>query len=689
MSLEQVLMMHGRGDIRGAADGYRRLLDCEPRCHEAWQGLGLVMHQYGQNEAAIPLIERALALCPDCADYHYHLGEVLCAAAHHVEATARYREAIRLDGTQADYFFGLGNALAELGSSTEAVEAYKQALRLSPDDSEAHNNLGNLLASLGDPDGAREHLRKAVLLSPGYADAHQNLAMVLHESGRTRQALEHARRASELAPGRAEPLLNLGRLLDAAGDPPGAVAAFRAAFERASGNPLLLAAIGDGLRKAGDPRTAVEVYRAAIELEPQATRHRVSICHCLIQLHRFADAESESRKALEIDPGCAPALGTLAVCLQTRGRFVKATALLRRSLELQPALTEAAYLLAADGGYEVSDRELERWLSLAESGGLASEKLAHLYFAIAKVYERRRSYAAAFDYFERANRIKARLYPFDPHRHTDYINRIRNVFTREFFERRRDSGVEDGRPVFIVGMPRCGSTLVEQILSCHPEVTCAGEHPEMREIVRDLPAFLGAGRGVPECCRDLSTTALAELAQRYLASMPQAAGAAIRFTDKMLGNFLRLGVIALLFPRARVVHCVRDPLDTCVSCFTQDFAQGLRFTTNLDNLASFYRDYRMLMTHWGRALPLPIMQLSYESLVGERERTTRALIEFCGLTWDDRCLAPHRTSRDVATASFWQARQPVYQDSVARWRHYEQFLGPLIDGLQQVHGDNP
>lgn len=684
MSLDRALKLHGAGDLYAAEREYRRVLAGDPLCHEALHGLGLVLHQDGRHHPAATLLNQALELCPQQADYHYHLGEVLRAEGRYADAIRAYREAIRLNDADADYHFGLANALAEQGSSTESIAAYERAACLAPKDAEIHNNLGNALASIGVIDAAEAHLRQAVSLSPDYADAHHNLALVLNESGSLVEALAHARRACESAPDRAEPLLNLGRLLDAAGDPSGAVTCCRKAVERSPDNPALLAMIAEALRNAGDSRLASSVYRTVVGLEPASAGHRAALCHCLIQLHCFSEAEAESRRALGIDPHCAAAMGALAVCLQVRGCFDRAAELLRRALTLQPALTEAAYLLAASGADEVSDRELAHWVELLDDDGLPREKQCHLHFAVAKVREHRRQYDTAFEHFQKANGIKARLYPFDRRRHTNYVNRIMAVFTPAFFERRREHGMADERPVFIVGMPRSGSTLVEQVLAGHRDAAGIGEHPEMREIMRDLPATLDARQPVPEACRTLTRDMSVELATRYLASVPEAAAGGTRIFDKMLGNFLRLGVIALLFPRARVVHCVRNPLDTCASCFTQDFAQGLRFTTDLVDLASFYRDYRALMAHWRRVLPLPILDVDYESLVREPERTISDLLAFCDLPWDEQCLSPHLRRREVATASVRQARQPIYTSSIRRWRRYEAHLGPLIEALRET-----
>jgi len=687
MSLDHALALLENGDFGGAEKVYRRALAREPLCHEALHGLGLVMHRYGRQEAAAALIGKAIDIRPDRADYHYHLGEVLRTVDRHEEAIASYRRAIRIDDGEADYLFGLGNALAAAGKREEAIAAYGNAVRLEPEDAEAHNNLGNELAVAGGLEGALAHLREAIALSPHYADAHHNLSLALHETGRIEQALVHARRACETMPDRAQPLLHLGRLLDALGDVAGALACFRTAMLHAPLEASLLARIAEGLRHTGDFRRAVEAYRTLVRLEPEATRHRVGLSHCLVQLQCFAEAAAESRRALDREPECAAALGILAVCRQAQGCFEQAAELLRRALALDSSATEAAYLLATNEGYEPADRELARWAALAEDRDLTEEKRAHLLFALGRAQERRGRYDAAFPCFERGNRIKARLQPFDADRHTAYVDRLMAVFSEEFFAQRRDFGVSEAAPVFIVGMPRSGSTLVEQILCAHPDVAALGEHREMLEIVRDLPGIVAAGSTFPECCPDITIETCEGLARRYLAATSREGSATSCMTDKMLGNFLRLGVIALLFPHARVVHCTRNPLDTCVSCFTQDFAHGLRFTTDLSNLASFFRDYRRLMAHWRQVLPLSILDVRYESLVRDPETVSRDLVGFCGLPWDSRCLRPHHARRDIATASVWQARQPIHGQSVGRWRNYEAFLGPLIAGLREAGVD--
>lgn len=683
MSLARALSHHERGDLRRAEAAYRQILRSHPACHEALHGLGLIMHQQGRQERARSLIEQAVKLSPEHADYHYHLAEVLRGAGEAREALPRYREAIRLAHGEADYYFGLGNALADAGAPEEAIDAYRQAAALAPGDAEILNNLGNLLADQARLPEALQCLRKAVALCADYAGAHHNLAVALAESGHRDEALEHARRACGLAPEDAEPRMLLGRLLGEAGRPTEAVRCLRRAMSLGWNEAAVVGRAGDRLRDLDAPEAALEAYRRAAELAPAGTRYHNNAAPCLIRLNRIGEARAASEQALANDPDNATAISMLATCLQVQGDFDGAAEMLRRALELQPTLTRAAYQLAVNGASYVSDDELQRWHDLADAGELGDEKHYHLQFALAKVYEQREKYDCAFDHYQRGNDIKARLYPFNTKQHSDYVNRIIATFDTDFFSRRGHFGLCDARPVFIVGMPRSGSTLVEQILASHPQVAAAGEHREIREIVRELPVLADSPQPVPECCGELTGEHCLMLARRYLDSLPDGAAEAVRVCDKMLGNFLRLGLIALLFPRARVIHCRRNPLDTCVSCYTQDFDHGLRFTTSLQNLATFYRNYRKLMDHWHEVLPLPVLNVEYEKLVADPESGTRALLEFCDLPWDERCLSPHRTRRDIATASVWQARQPIYRSSVARWRRYEQHLGPLIEGLRQ------
>jgi hypothetical protein len=237
--------------------------------------------------------------------------------------------------------------------------------------------------------------------------------------------------------------------------------------------------------------------------------------------------------------------------------------------------------------------------------------------------------------------------------------------------------------VFIVGMVRSGTSLVEQILSSHPDVHGAGELPDIIQITNGLQDFLGASAPYPECLSLLKQEHLDALAQHYLEHLKQISPDARRVVDKMPGNFMHLGLIEMLFPEARVIHCMRDPVDTCLSAYFQDFSRSHPYAYDLSNLGAFYRAYLKVMAHWRKILRLPLFELQYEDLIANQEQVSRALIEFCGLEWDDRCLQFHETQRFVGTASYDQVNRPLYKQSVARWKRYERHLGPLLAALKE------
>jgi len=319
--------------------------------------------------------------------------------------------------------------------------------------------------------------------------------------------------------------------------------------------------------------------------------------------------------------------------------------------------------------------------------GLLSDTIAgdedriNLYFALGKAYDREDDVQNAFESYRKANEIKAGLKHFDAQALEDYVDRIIEIFIRDFFESRKYFGSESELPVFIVGMPRSGSTLVEQILASHSQIHGAGELSTVRSLMRGLSGTLKTNTPVPGNVTEIDAALSHRLAEQYLNELPTVPEQIRRVCDKMLGNFLRLNLVALLFPNARVIHCQRSPLDTCVSCYLQNFAHGLRFTYNLEHLGIAYRAYQKLMNHWVVELPLKMFHVQYEVLVEQQETVSRQLIEFCNLEWDDNFLQFHRHSREVKTASFWQVRQPMYQSSVGRWQRYQPFLTPLIESL--------
>jgi hypothetical protein len=293
-------------------------------------------------------------------------------------------------------------------------------------------------------------------------------------------------------------------------------------------------------------------------------------------------------------------------------------------------------------------------------------------------------YDDAFRHLADANRLCDAESGASSQAHIDHIDRLISVFTADLLRRQTLTDQQSEVPIFIVGMPRSGTSLVEQIIASHPQVFGAGEVGYMQAISRNLNSQAVPPARYPDCLPFLSAEQLRNASAWYLARLTERAGDAVRITDKLPSSYLRLGLIALLFPRARIIHCHRDPLDTCLSCFFQNFGRNQPLCADLRKLGTVYRQYERLMAHWRRVLHIPTLEVRYEDLVKNQEPESRRLIDFCGLPWDDRCLAFHRTQRAVNTASFWQVRQPIYISSIGRWRHYERHLTPLKEALGLV-----
>lgn len=531
-------------------------------------------------------------------------------------------------------------------------------------------------------DQAEALYRRLLEARPRHGDGLHLLGVLLHQRGRHLEAARLIGRALELNPGQALYHHHLGEVLRALGRAGPALDAYLQALALAPDlQPARLGA-GTALLAEDRPDAALGHLRQAVDQDPRDAEARAELGRCLERLERLAEAADQYRAAVRLRPAFADAHHRLGVCLQALGRFEAAARCHAAALRLRPDMGEAALALFANRDYRASERDIAALSALLERPTLAFQDRVHLHFTLAGIHDRAGRWDAAFAQYRAGNRLMAERFPFDAAAHADYTRRLMAVFDAGFFEARAGFGDPSECPVFIVGMPRSGTTLVEQILASHPAVHGAGELEQMPRLVRELPGALGGP--FPECATRLDRATAARLAGACLERLRCLAPRARRITDKLPGNFLRLGLIALLFPRARIVHCRRDPMDTCCSCYRQHFARGLRFSYDLAALGVAYREYARLMEHWRRALPLPVLDLDYEELVTDQEAVSRRLLDFCGLPWDARCLAFHAGDRVVRTASFHQVRQPLYAASVGRWQVYGRHLEPLREALGQT-----
>lgn len=539
-------------------------------------------------------------------------------------------------------------ALLQEGHYRRARSLYARVCEIDPSDGEAWLMLAMVNGELGNYEEAEHGCRRALDCNPQLGQAHYVLGKVLKAQGALEQAADQFRRALALGAIGAEVYNDLGSTLAA----------------------------------LGQLEQSVDCYHQALRRQPRYARALCNLGVAQSLMGRFEEALESYRQLLAMMPGNPDAIVGIAEIHGKRGDFDAAYAVLR------PVLPNTKNPRVAIGFGSVARQLGRRREAIALLEGLLNDDQVALQpddarslnFQLAKLYDETDQYDRAFDHYRRGNRLGGTR--FDLNSHVSGVAQVIAAYSKAFMEQAPRSEVLSRRPVFIVGMPRSGTTLVEQILASHPQVWGAGELNFIPSMVAAMPTLPGTDIADPAYVKTLTTEECSKLAQAYLDRLADVDAESVRVTDKMVDNFLNLGLIALLFPRARVVHCVRNALDTCLSCFFQDFALGHGYAGDLEQLGVYYREYRRLMRHWREVIDLPLLEVQYEELVADQESASRALIEFCGLAWDDACLRFYEHDRVANTASYDQVRRPIYTGSVGRWRRYEAYLDPLKKALQ-------
>lgn len=643
--LKRAATSHQAGNLVMAESLYKQILAKEPAQADALHLLGLAAHQQGRNAEAESLIERAIGEDAGRAYFHNNLGEVRRASGNPGGAEPCYREAVRLDPGYVQAHNNLGLALHELGRAAESEAAFRAALEIEPGSGEIHNNLGIAQQSLGHLGEAEASFRKSLEINPAHAEARNNLGAVLRLKKAFDQAAGVLEETVRLHPDLPRAHYNLAAVRVELGDLEAAEAAVHTAIGLAPGEADFQTTLGQILRRQGD----------------------------------LVGAEASLRQALELDPRHPMALNDLGVLLLVGGDFDEAAAYLRKAIDSSPELAIAYENLARTRKFSPQDvDDIALLEGRSDSGELAPEARVHIHFALGKVRDDLGRYEEAFTHFAEANALVRASLDFNIDRQQRFVDEAMDTFDAAFLSRAADMGDPSELPVFIIGMPRSGTTLVEQILASHPDVHGAGELDYFRDLSSAMPGLLEDMRRYPLCLEALHAGVARGITDEYLALLQRNAPGALRVCDKMPLNFEHLGLIAALFPNARIIHCRRNPLDVCLSIFTQHFARDMPFAYDLTEIVAYYREYERLMDHWREILAGRVFDFEYESLVGEAEAVSRELVRHCGLKWDDRCLRFYETRRNVGTASHWQVRQPIYKDSVARWKRYQAHLAPLI-----------
>jgi tetratricopeptide (TPR) repeat protein len=604
------------------------------------------------------------------------------------DAVAAYRRFLNLQPNDAEAHNNLGVALKSLGHLNEAVICHETALRLQPNYPEAHNNLGAALRQQGKIEEAIISYQQALKIKPDYAQAHSNLGNALQQAGRGREAIACYSQALRYQPNYIDAYYNLGITLMNLGDHPQAETAFQKALSLRPIFPQALNNLGNVMQRQSRLDDAAAAYQTALRQRPDFADAAFNLGNVLRDKGAVDEAVIAYRDSIRVRPNYAEAHNNLANLFEEQGDPQQALKHVQEALRLRPNWAPSLFTLAelsSHGHYKFPEPQLAEMEAMLSNSNLSLADASQIHFAIGLLQDKAHAHDKAFAHYLQGNALKHRLLQetnqaFNQQAHQAAITDLITTFDSTYFQRIHGFGLDTDLPVFIVGMPRSGTTLVEQILSSHPQVFGAGELRDAGNLIAQLPARLKTNDPYPRCMIHLDKPASQAIAKEYRHQLALRSNQSLRVTDKAIQNFLHLGLLYTLFPRAKIIHCRRDPRDVCVSCFLQYF-RDLNFTWSLDDLGFYYRQYERIMQHWQSVLPTKPLEVVYEDLVTQQESISRQIVAFCGLEWDDRCLNFHDNRRSVQTMSKFQVRQPMYTSSVARWKRYESHLQPLLKSL--------
>jgi tetratricopeptide (TPR) repeat protein len=573
----------------------------------------------------------------------------------------------------------LARAYRRDGRAARAREEVRRVLEREPQHHLAWLAYGDVLVDLEQYEDARLAFERARLTDPRRVLIEEATAALVADERKTSESV--FRRILQEDASHFAALCGLAALSLAADRCNDAERLLRHALKQSAHHPLAWRGLGQALTALGRLGEAVAAARYLIKIEPKNPQSWITIANVSIRLMRQEEALDAYEQAARLQPDGVRLRMSIGHAQKTLGRRAECEASYKAALALDPGSAEAYWSLADLKNYTLSDVEVETMQRLLARDKRERANEAQLHFALGKAFEQRERYADSFSHYARGNALRRLDAPFDTEQFERGTARIRAFFNRDFFAERAGSGNSDPAPIFIVGLPRSGSTLLEQILASHSRVEGTMELPNIMNITRQFDEMSAARDGYPETVGTAPVGVLAALGGRYLEETAPLRSGREHFTDKLPNNFSHIGLIHAILPNATIIDARRHPMDCCFSTFKQHFAEGQTFSYDLDDLGRYYRCYLSLMDHWDAVLPGKVLHLQYEELVYDPETNVRRLLDHCRLPFEAACLNFHETRRSVRTASAEQVRQPIYTSGVGYWRHFEKELQPLRRAL--------
>jgi len=610
---------------------------------------GAILLKLGHEDDAQRALHKAIALEPGFAKPHEDLGRLYLASREPERAVRHFRQAIQLDGSQASAYSGLANALALLGKPAEAKAAHREFLQRSPIASTLLE--ADKLLAEGDGAAAEQLCNESLQREPDNTQILRMLARIASDGERSVVAERLLRRIIDLTPNEYMPYIDLGRFL---------------------------------VEQERFPE-AVEIFEQAVSLNDKVADNFRLLGDAQAVIGRSADALASYQLALHLDPGDPHALAGQGHMQRIEGNRVEAIASYEECTVVHPEFGDAWWSLASLRGYQLSDRQIQTINSQITSGDLSADSEIAMRFALARTSETRGGFDAAWEDYCLGNSLKRERVYYDPAQIEVEHDAIIARFNGDFPDRRIPALNLQHTPIFILGMPRSGSTLVEQILASHSMVEGMGELPYIAMLSSTLGRQRPDGLRYPEVMSELTEGQLESLGKAYIYHTNAHRRLDLPFfTDKMPSNFSHVGLISMILPNARIIDARRHPMATCIANYRQLYAQGKYQTYDLVDLAEYFLEYIRIMDHWQEVLPGRVLRVQYEDVVADLEGQTRRLLDHCELPWEDACLEFYRNARPVNSASAEQVREPIYTDALEFWKHYESQLEPIREMLAPV-----
>ena len=645
----EVLELISSGQLAAAENTCNNAISQHPNDPNITGLLGALLVKMKKFEEAEKTLKRTIELAPTFAKPHEDLGFVLLELNRPQEAIEALEKATRLDPKLHMAFLNLGKALVAVGKGKEADAAFEKSFELSPE----HGLIAKAIECLQQEkfEEAERICREILRKNPGNVEAIRLMGRMAARQNRIGIAERQYRKVLEIAPDYTAVIVDLAKLLKDDDRFEEAIACFRQAIEREPGNARLHDLLANALAPAALNYEAIEAHQKAIELNPKLSVAWLGLGHML----------------------------------KTVGRQKEAIEAYHQCYELEPDIGAIQWSLANLKTYHFTDEEIEDMEAKVERTDLELESEVNFLFALAKAWEDRNDYGRAWHYYHEGN-TKRRMNEIYDAVETEVVNdMILDVFSKELLEKNADAGHTDPAPIFVIGLPRSGSTLIEQILASHSLVEGTSELPYIARITRSLNRNRADGINYPKAVAELDNRHFVAMGQDYInfSQMHRTEGKQ-HFIDKNPNNFPAVGFIHLILPNAKIIDARRHPMDACFSGYRQLFAKGQPFTYDLTDIGEYYLQYQRMMDYWHEVLPGRVLTVQYEEVVTDFENQVRRLLEYCGLPFEEACLNFYDTDRPVRTASSEQVRQPIYTQSISRWRHYEQHLDELKEVLDPI-----